>query len=209
MLQFIKVTTWGGEKHPNKTSSQGDAKRTSTYYRWSWTQGHLPVFQAPKISCCGVTVGATEASFQMKYMIVILMATIRQTTWYGWWLTGWFRKYPIIDRVLYIPGGAGYLPSTVCLNPQSEKHVGLYTSQAAWCFHESKRWLLNNSGVQNDHSLQEWSSTLKRDHFKKERIIFQLPTINVQRRTCQFQGMCTVMKVDGATPKRWLSKGPW
>ena len=25
----------------------------------------------------------------------------RQTTWYGWWLTGWYGKYPIIDRVLY------------------------------------------------------------------------------------------------------------
>ena len=58
----------------------------------------------------------------------LLMATIRQTTWYGWWLTGWYGKYTIID---YIPGDAGYLPSTVCLNPQSEKHGGLYTSQAA------------------------------------------------------------------------------
>ena len=36
---------------------------------------------------------------------------------YGWWLkscTSWYGKYPIICRVLYIPGGAGCLPSTVC-----------------------------------------------------------------------------------------------
>ena len=34
------------------------------------------------------------------------MEEIRLTSWYG--------KYPIIDRVLYIPGGAEFLPSTVC-----------------------------------------------------------------------------------------------
>ena len=29
------------------------------------------------------------------------------------WLTSWYGKYPIIYRVSYIPGGAGFLPSTV------------------------------------------------------------------------------------------------
>ena len=36
--------------------------------------------------------------------------------WYGWWkksCTSWYGKYPIISRVSYIPGGAGFLPSTV------------------------------------------------------------------------------------------------
>ena len=35
----------------------------------------------------------------------LLMAEIQLTSWYG--------KYPIIYRVLYISGGAGFLPSTV------------------------------------------------------------------------------------------------
>ena len=38
-------------------------------------------------------------------------------TWpYCWWkksCTSWYGKYPIIYGVLYIPGGAGFLPSTV------------------------------------------------------------------------------------------------
>ena len=28
-------------------------------------------------------------------------------------LTSWYGRYPIISRILYIPGGAGFLPSTV------------------------------------------------------------------------------------------------
>ena len=37
---------------------------------------------------------------------------------YCWWLkscTSWYGKYPIVYRVLYIPGGAGFQPSTVCM----------------------------------------------------------------------------------------------
>ena len=37
---------------------------------------------------------------------------------YCWWkksCTSWYGKYPIIYRVLYIPGGAGFCPSTVSL----------------------------------------------------------------------------------------------
>ena len=36
---------------------------------------------------------------------------------YGWWkksCTSWYSKYPIIYKVFYIPGDAGFLPSTVC-----------------------------------------------------------------------------------------------
>ena len=35
-----------------------------------------------------------------------------------WWTkscTSWYSKYPIIYRVLYIPGGAGFLPPTVSI----------------------------------------------------------------------------------------------
>ena len=38
------------------------------------------------------------------------------TKWYCWWknsCTGWYGKYPIFRRVLYMSGGAGFLPSTV------------------------------------------------------------------------------------------------
>ncbi len=37
--------------------------------------------------------------------LLLLMEEIRLTSWYG--------KYPIMYMVLYIPGGAGFLPSTV------------------------------------------------------------------------------------------------
>ena len=40
---------------------------------------------------------------------------------YGWWkksCTSWYGKYPIIYRVSYIQGGAGFLPSTVCVFPK-------------------------------------------------------------------------------------------
>ena len=36
---------------------------------------------------------------------------------YCWWkksCTSWLEVYPIIYKVFYIPGGAGFLPSTVC-----------------------------------------------------------------------------------------------
>ena len=44
---------------------------------------------------------------------LLLMAEIRLTSWYG--------KYHIIYRVLYIPGGAGVLPSPVWLTDDTTK----------------------------------------------------------------------------------------
>ena len=44
------------------------------------------------------------------------------SNWYGWWkksCTSWYVVYPIIYMYLqglYIPGGAGFLPSTIWLN---------------------------------------------------------------------------------------------
>ena len=43
---------------------------------------------------------------------------LRIPNYYGWWkksCTSWYGKYLMIYRVLYIPGGAGFLPSTVLL----------------------------------------------------------------------------------------------
>ena len=43
--------------------------------------------------------------FHGKCLVVLLMEEIRLTSWYD--------KYPIIYKVLYIPGGARFLPLTV------------------------------------------------------------------------------------------------
>ena len=46
---------------------------------------------------------------------------------YCWWkksCTSWYGKYPIIYMVLYIPGGAGFLPSTVGTGPGSGIKAG-------------------------------------------------------------------------------------
>ena len=45
---------------------------------------------------------------------------------YCWWkksCTSWYGKYPTIYRVLYIPSGVGFLPSTVCIH----LHLHRYT----------------------------------------------------------------------------------
>ena len=45
---------------------------------------------------------------------------------YCWWkksCTSWYGKYPIIYRVLYIPGGAGFLPSTVLSSTALQKKL--------------------------------------------------------------------------------------
>ena len=40
------------------------------------------------------------------FQVLLLIEEILLTSWYG--------KYPIMHKVLYIPGGVGFLPSTVC-----------------------------------------------------------------------------------------------
>ena len=56
---------------------------------------------------------------------------------YFWWkksCTSWYGKYPIIYRVLYIPGGAGFLPSTV-FHPFHPPTVGcLFMSHMMFSF---------------------------------------------------------------------------
>ena len=46
---------------------------------------------------------------------------------YCWWkksCTSWYGEYPIIYRVSYIPGGAGFLPSTVATKTHTESKKG-------------------------------------------------------------------------------------
>ncbi len=55
---------------------------------------------------------------------------------------GWYGKYTIIYRVLYIPGGAGFLPSTVIFCNSSERKVemwhSVYSSKVANNFRSTK-----------------------------------------------------------------------
>ena len=49
---------------------------------------------------------------------------------YCWWnksCTSWYGKYPIIYRVLYIPSGAGFLPSTIVPFSNKLRHFPSWT----------------------------------------------------------------------------------
>ena len=62
--------------------------------------------------------------FPLKPLIVE-----RRFQTYCWWkksCTSWYGKYPIIYRVSYIPGGAGFLPSTVFPHRQFLKFSQLF-----------------------------------------------------------------------------------
>ena len=60
---------------------------------------------------------------------------------YCWWkksCTIWYGKYPIIYRVLYIPGGAGFLPSTVC---QLIMHKFTCLILHSWSLNKGSKWI--------------------------------------------------------------------
>ena len=52
--------------------------------------------------------------------------------------TRWYGKYPIIHRVLFIPGGAGFLPSTSPYLIGWLKSYPYLESKKPWFFHVSK-----------------------------------------------------------------------
>ena len=61
-------------------------------------------------SCSGLYPNQTKETLSSSRSpwredMILLMSEIRLTSWYG--------KYSVIYRVLYIPGGAGFQPSTV------------------------------------------------------------------------------------------------
>ena len=75
-----------------------------------WWSGDDPFHLGP-----GLSSGAMLVLRKGKYKIS-----------YDWWkksCTSWYGKYPIIYRVSYIPGGAGFLPSTVALDVQFSRLV--------------------------------------------------------------------------------------
>ena len=58
-----------------------------------------------QLLCLGSFCSKTQAP---ENAMIMLMEEIRLISWYG--------KYPIIDRISYMSGGAGFLPSTVIPN---------------------------------------------------------------------------------------------
>ena len=69
--------------------------------------------------------GLSEGNFKVQVQryslclwcgMILLMEEIRLTSWYG--------KYPVIYRVLYIPGGAGFLPSTASITKMRKVRLG-------------------------------------------------------------------------------------
>ena len=66
--------------------------------------------------CGGCWCGRWNHFLNCKKKVVGLGEWWSFSWWYCWWkksCTSWYDKYPIFNRVLYIPGGAAFLPSTV------------------------------------------------------------------------------------------------
>ena len=68
--------------------------------------------------CCfiGVDGGGSHFKFQGAILLAKKCDLQKETETCCWWLkscTSWYGKCPIICRVSYIPGGAGFPPSTV------------------------------------------------------------------------------------------------
>ena len=66
---------------------------------------------------------------------------------YCWWkksCTSWYGKYPIIYRVLYIPGDAGFLPSTV---PRAFFVEEICHTNYPWFFCLGRSWNLTRENT--------------------------------------------------------------
>ena len=80
-------------------------KGTTTFFYWWWTSRVLSYLHGGEMKCgMGIVRWSTYSS--CTYIL------------YCWWFrtptfTSWYGKYHIIYGVLYIPAGAGFLPSTV------------------------------------------------------------------------------------------------
>ena len=78
-------------------------------------------------------------SFQLKKNITAVFNRglwAVKPDWYCWWkksCTSWYDKYPIIYRVLTIPGGAGFLPSTVVHTKSWGRGENCFLLSENWC----------------------------------------------------------------------------
>ena len=79
-------------------------------------------------------------------MLIIILLCVRcheKVFSYCWWkksCTSCYGKNPIIYRVLYIPGGAGFLPSTV-------PHAKMITDSLVFCLQAHKQKLIREEDV--------------------------------------------------------------
>ena len=59
----------------------------------------------------------TKPTFEEQVILTVVPSILSKSKWYGWWMkfcTSWYGKYPIVYKVLYIPGGClEFLPTTV------------------------------------------------------------------------------------------------
>ena len=94
--------------------------------------------------------------------------------WYCWWTKSCTTKdddYPIIYRVLTIPGGAGFRPSTVLLYPKV----------LFWTFHRSYRDRKTYTVVTlpscTGHDEERVLSMLVREHRRRSRCLCLMETV--------------------------------
>ncbi len=100
----------------------------------SWHQSpilHSGLQRRSRNLCCSTPfLGQKKGTWgakHMRSMAILTMCWHVKTKWghqiqqelqYCWCkksCTSWYGKYPIIDKVLYTPGGAGFLPSTAVI----------------------------------------------------------------------------------------------
>ena len=129
-VRFMDETMWRVAASKPLGAQQRSKKVESWLDDFGWFL--VSFFEEPKVS------GIKETHFFLGGWIVRFL-------WYCWWkksCTSWYSKYPMIDMVLYIPGGAGFLPSTVLL----------------WKTHMSpEKWWLEDDVPLRNGPLLRWS----------------------------------------------------
>ena len=110
----------------SKNSNDSDLKNANTKLVRIWLENQI--LQIRSLGCCHSwqtlasirTIPGTQQKIDAKKFA----KPGCPGTWsYCWWkksCTSWYGEYPTICRVLYIPGGAGFLPSTVVKQPVTE-----------------------------------------------------------------------------------------
>ena len=79
---------------------------------------------------------------------------------YCWWkksCTSWYGKYPIIYKVLYMPGGAGFLPSTVSQMYWEFSCSATFCCQEAAYQAETSEWAGNTTLAFSTVAAPSWS----------------------------------------------------
>ena len=123
--------------------------------------------------------------------------------WYRWWkksCTSWYGKYPIIYKVLCIPGGAGFLPSAVCIDCSLEYMFSLLQTEVPSaalpyitrrCTFIKNVWRTQemNSTLKSFSSLQKKENKTKTDQIWKVFGVYQKMTEKNQQQTDSFDNV--------------------